>query len=78
MAPPARPVPRTSIVTVAVLSFLVHQIISVPLFLYEIAGKVKDVASVHGTLWPDHAETKPILNLAIVTGAFQPLDHKPD
>ena len=29
------PVPRTSIITVAVLSFLLHQIISVPLFVYE-------------------------------------------
>jgi hypothetical protein len=30
-----RPSPRISIITVAVLSFLVHQIISVPLFVYE-------------------------------------------
>jgi hypothetical protein len=30
-----RPVPRTSIVTVAVLSFLLHQTISLPLFFYE-------------------------------------------
>jgi hypothetical protein len=29
------PVPRTSIIMVAVLSFLLHQIISVPLFVYE-------------------------------------------
>jgi hypothetical protein len=29
-----RPVPRTSIVTVAVLSFVLHQIICVPLFVY--------------------------------------------
>jgi hypothetical protein len=43
-----------------------------------IAGKVKDVASVHGTLWPDHSETKPILNLAIVTGEFQPRTIPPD
>jgi hypothetical protein len=28
-----RPIPRTSIVTVAVLSFILHQIISVPLFV---------------------------------------------
>ena len=28
------PVPRTSIVTAAVLSFVLHQIISVPLFVY--------------------------------------------
>jgi hypothetical protein len=31
-----RPVPRTSIVTVAVLSFIVHQIICLPLFFYEL------------------------------------------
>src|SRR5581483_3054879 len=29
------PVPQTSIITIAVLSFIVHQIISVPLFVYE-------------------------------------------
>jgi hypothetical protein len=43
-----------------------------------IAGKVRDVAGVHKTLWPDQPETKPIINLAVVTGVFQPLDHKPD
>ncbi len=31
-----RPVPRTSIVAVAVLSFVVHQIICLPLFFYEL------------------------------------------
>jgi hypothetical protein len=30
-----RPVARTSITTVAILAFVVHQIISVPLFVYE-------------------------------------------
>jgi hypothetical protein len=43
-----------------------------------IAGKVKDVAGVHKTLWPDHQETKPILNLAILTGEFQPSPVKPE
>src|SRR5215471_3991435 len=33
-----------------------------------IAGKVKDVAGVHRTLWPDQPENKPILNLAFLTG----------
>ena len=37
-----------------------------------IAGKVKDVAGVHKTLWPDQAENKPILNVAILTGARRP------
>jgi hypothetical protein len=37
-----------------------------------IAGKVKDVAGVHKTLWPDQSETKPILNVAILTGAERP------
>jgi hypothetical protein len=43
-----------------------------------IAGKVKDVASVHGTLWPEEERREPIINLAIVTGEFQPLDHNPN
>jgi hypothetical protein len=43
-----------------------------------IAGKVKDVAGVHKTLWPDQPETKPILNLAILTGEFQPRKTRPD
>src|SRR5215470_13736607 len=37
-----------------------------------IAGKVKGVAGVHKTLWPDQAENKPILNVAILTGAKRP------
>jgi hypothetical protein len=37
-----------------------------------IAGKVKDVAGVHKTVWPDQPETKPILNVAILTGAEKP------
>ena len=37
-----------------------------------IAGKVKDVASVHGTLWPQQPQTNQILNLAILTGAEIP------
>jgi hypothetical protein len=37
-----------------------------------IAGKVKDVASVHRTLWPEENQREPILNLAILTGQIQP------
>jgi hypothetical protein len=37
-----------------------------------IARKVKHVAGVHKTLWGDEPETKPILNLAILTGQIQP------
>ncbi len=37
-----------------------------------IAGKVKHVAGVHKTLWGDEPETKPILNLAVLTGKFSP------
>ena len=36
-----------------------------------IAGKVKDVASVHRTLWPEENQREPILNLAILTGQIQ-------
>jgi hypothetical protein len=44
-----------------------------------IARKVKDVAIVHGTLWPEEPNSNnQIVNLAIVTGAFQPLDHNPE
>jgi len=43
-----------------------------------IAGKVKHVAGVQKTLWGDESETKPILNLAILTGQIQPLDCPPD
>ena len=35
-----------------------------------IAGKVKDVAGVHKTLWGDQSENKPILNIGILTGAI--------
>ncbi|HSQ20501.1 MAG TPA: helix-turn-helix domain-containing protein [Blastocatellia bacterium] len=37
-----------------------------------IAGKVKDVASVHSTLWPEQPQTNQILNLAILTGVEKP------
>jgi hypothetical protein len=37
-----------------------------------IAGKVKDVAGVHTTLWPPEQNPNPILNLAILTGARVP------
>jgi hypothetical protein len=36
-----------------------------------IAGKVKDVASVHKTLWPEENHREPILNLAVLTGQIQ-------
>jgi hypothetical protein len=36
-----------------------------------IAGKVKDVADVHRTLWPEENQREPILNLAILTGQIQ-------
>jgi hypothetical protein len=36
-----------------------------------IAGKVKDVASVHRTLWTEENQREPILNLAILTGQIQ-------
>ena len=42
-----------------------------------IAGKVKDVARVHKTLWPEENQREPILNLAILTGEFQPRRAKP-
>jgi hypothetical protein len=38
----------------------------------EIAGKVRDVAGVHKTLWPEEQKHEQILNLAILTGAQQP------
>ncbi|HEU5247558.1 MAG TPA: hypothetical protein VFU09_10750 [Candidatus Udaeobacter sp.] len=37
-----------------------------------IAGKVKDVADVHKTLWPVENQCQPILNLAVLTGQEQP------
>jgi hypothetical protein len=42
-----------------------------------IAGKVKDVSSVHGTLWPNQPETNQILNLAILIGTERPERSKP-
>jgi hypothetical protein len=41
-----------------------------------IAGKVKDVAGVHKTLWPDQPETNQILNIGILTGAIAVYDAK--
>jgi hypothetical protein len=38
----------------------------------EIAGKVKDVASVHKTLWPEQLPANQILNLNILTGVTPP------
>jgi hypothetical protein len=38
-----------------------------------IAGKVRDVAGVHKTLWPEEPNSNnQIINLAIVTGAWEP------
>jgi len=37
-----------------------------------IAGKVKDVAGVHKTLWPEENQRESILNLAILTGEYRP------
>ena len=37
-----------------------------------IAGKVRDVAGVHKTLWPEEQKHEQILNLAILTGARRP------
>jgi hypothetical protein len=33
-----------------------------------IAGEVKDVASIHKTLWLDETGNKPILNIGTLTG----------
>ena len=41
-----------------------------------IAGKVKDVASVHGTLWPEEKKTNQILNVGILTGEIPVYDHR--
>ena len=38
--------------------------------------KVKDVAGVHKTLWPDQPETNQILNIGILTGAIPVYDAK--
>jgi len=43
-----------------------------------IAGKVKDVAGVHKTLWGGQPEAKSILNVAILTGQIQPRRIAPD
>jgi hypothetical protein len=43
-----------------------------------IAGKVKDVANVHRTLWPEENQREPILNLAVLTGQIRPRKISPD
>jgi hypothetical protein len=43
----------------------------------EIAGKVKDVASVHKTLWPEEPQNNQILNIGILTGQIAVID-QPD
>ena len=43
----------------------------------EIAGKVKDVSSVHRTLWPEQAQHQQILNVAILTGEVKPVCLEP-
>jgi hypothetical protein len=43
-----------------------------------IAGKVKDVAGVHKTLWPEEDRREEIINLAIVTGQFVPPSVNPE
>ena len=37
-----------------------------------IAGKVKDVADVHKTLWPAENQAQSILNIAVLTSDFRP------
>ena len=37
-----------------------------------IAGKVKDVADVHKTLWPAENQAQSILNVAVLTSDFRP------
>src|SRR5262249_25526641 len=39
-----------------------------------IAGKVKDVAGVHKTLWPTDHNDRGILNLAVLTGQYVPTE----
>jgi hypothetical protein len=41
-----------------------------------IAGKVKDVASVHSTLWPEEPQNNQILNIGILTGQVNIWDSK--
>jgi hypothetical protein len=43
-----------------------------------IAGKVRDVAGVHKTLWPEEDGREQIVNLAVVTGEFVPPSAKPE
>jgi hypothetical protein len=43
-----------------------------------IAGKVRDVAGVHRTLWPEEDRREEIINLAIVTGQFVPPSVNPE
>jgi hypothetical protein len=38
-----------------------------------IAGKVKDVADVHKTLWPNQPETNQIFNLGVLIGKIRPV-----
>jgi hypothetical protein len=35
---------------------------------------VKDVASVHKTLWPDETGKQPLLNIALLTGQYVPAE----
>ena len=37
-----------------------------------ISGKVKDVADVHKTLWPNQPDTNQILNLGVLIGTIRP------
>jgi hypothetical protein len=41
-----------------------------------IAGKVKDVAGVHSTLWPEEPQNNQILNIAVLTGQKNAWDAK--
>ena len=41
-----------------------------------VAGKVKDVASVHSTLWPEQPQTNQILNVGILIGQVNVWDAK--
>ena len=42
-----------------------------------ITRKAKDLADIHSTIFPESSESKQILNLQIVTGAFIPGDNPP-
>ena len=39
-----------------------------------ISGRVKDVASVHKTLWPEETGNKPLLSIGILTGEIPLID----